>query len=136
MIFQLQQYLEAYFPTESIFSNLAIKVDSAVILPDRLVIISEGPGTTQPRTGYTNKGLHVFTRDIDPVKARKLAYDIFGYLNDTYSLSLSAITVDGDVYPAMDILQISANGDPQSIGFDDEGRAEWTTNYRVIFRRL
>ena len=137
MIYQLRQDLENNFPTESIFANMLGKIFPSEIVPDRCVLIQEyGGGQPEPRTGFTNKGLQVISRDIDPVKARKLAYDFYDYLNDKFSITINSVTIDGNIYPAVFILQISANAEPQSIGYDEEGRAEFTTNYRIIYRRL
>jgi hypothetical protein len=135
MIYQLRQDIENNFPGENIFANLINKIDPELILPDRLVQLREETGIVQPRTGYTTKRLQVICRDIDPVKARKLALDIFKYLNDKYSITLPSVTVDGDVYPEVFILQISADAEPQILGEDEEGRPEFTTNFRIIYRR-
>lgn len=135
MIYQLRQDLEDNFPTENIFANLLGKIFPNEIVPDRCVLLQEyGGNPPEPRTGFGNKGLQILTRDISPVKARKLAWDIFNYLNDKFSITLNSVTVDGDVYPDVFILQFSANGEPQSIGYDEGGRAEFTTNYRIIRR--
>jgi hypothetical protein len=135
LIYQLRQDLENNFPGENIYANIKTKVDPELVLPERLVQLIEGPGLNQPRTGYTTKRLQVLCRDIDPVKARKLAFDIFGYLNDKYSITLLSVTVDGDVYPDVFILQISEDAEPQLLGEDDNGLTEFTTNYRIIYRR-
>lgn len=135
MIYQLRQEIENNFPGENIFSNIKTKIDPDFVLPERLVQLREGAGLNQPITGYTTKRLQVICRDIDPVKARKLAFDIFGYLNDKYSITLSSVIVDGDTYPEVFILQLSADAEPQLLGEDDNGLTEFTTNYRIIYRR-
>jgi hypothetical protein len=137
MIYQLRQDLEDNFPAESIFANMLGKIFPSETVPDRCVLIQESSSNPpEPRTGFTSKGLQVISRDLDPVKARKLAWDFFEYLNDKFSIILNTVTIDGNVYPSVFILQISANAEPQSIGYDEQGRAEFTTNYRIIYRRL
>jgi hypothetical protein len=136
MIYQLRQYLEDNLPNENIYANLMINVSTDDFIPDRMVLLSESPSTTQPRTLWTNKGLQVITRDIDAVKARKLAWDVMALLDEKFSLTINSVAVDGNVYPAIEISQISANGEPQSIGEDEESRAEFTTNYRILYRRI
>lgn len=136
MIYQLRQYLEDNLPNENIFANLVLNVSTDDFVPDRMVLLSENSGIIQPRTLWTNNGLQVTTRDIDAVKARKLAWDVMALLDEKFSLTINSVTVDGNVYPAIEISQISANGEPQSIGEDEEGRAEFSTNYRILYRRI
>lgn len=136
MIYQLQQYLETEFPNEKIFANLTGKISPELVLPDRIILLIETTSTIEPRTGFSNKGIQVMVRDIDSVKARKLANSIFDFMNDKYSITLTPITVDGDVYPAVEVLQISANADPQSIGYDENGLAEFSINFRILYRRV
>jgi hypothetical protein len=130
MIYNLREYLETKFPNETFFVNMADESQ-----PDRRVIISEIAGQSEAITNWTNKGLQVLTRDVDPVKARLLAFDILDELRNTFDLNLSAVTVDGHLYPAVLISQISDNGEPQPIGEDENGRFEFTTNYRILYRR-
>jgi hypothetical protein len=136
MIYQLRQYLEDNLPGENIYANLILNKSTDKFIPARMVLLSENPSTIQPRTLWTNKGLQVITRDKDPVKARKLAWDVMTLLDEKFSITINSVTVDGNVYPAVLISQISANGEPQSIGEDEEGRAEFSTNYRALYRRL
>jgi hypothetical protein len=135
MIYNIQQYLESNLTNEIIFANTRKKISPNEDIPDRNVLIMESPGTSEAWTGWTAKGMQVITRDIDMPKARKLAWDVFDFLNDKFSITLNAITIDGNIYPAIEILQISANSEPDSIGDDEQGLSEFSTNYRIIYRR-
>jgi hypothetical protein len=136
MIYQLRQYLEDNLPNENIYANLVLNISTDDFIPDRMILLTENPSTIQPRTLWTNKGLQVITRDVDAVKSRKLAWDVMALLDEKFSLTINSVTVDGNVYPAIEISQISANGEPQSIGLDEESRAEFSTNYRILYRRV
>jgi hypothetical protein len=136
MMYQLRQYLEDNLPNENIYANLVLNKDTDKFVPDRIIALYENPSTIQPRTLWTNKGLQVITRDVDAVKSRKLAWDVMALLDEKFSLTINSVTVDGNVYPAIEISQISANGEPQSIGLDEESRPEFTTNYRILYRRV
>jgi hypothetical protein len=72
------------------------------------------------------------TRDIDPVRARELAYSLYAQLDNRFGLILPAVTVAGELYPEKQIAQISAESTPQSLGTDESGRYEFVTNYRFI----
>jgi hypothetical protein len=135
MIFNIRQYMETNLANETIFANTRIKISPNEDIPDRNILISESPGTLSAYDGWTVKGMQVITRDIDMPKARKLTYDVFDLLNGKFSLTINAITIDGNVYPAIDILQISANSEPDSIGDNENGLAEFSCNYRIIYRR-
>jgi hypothetical protein len=135
MIFNLRQYLETNLTGEIIFANTRFKVLPDEDIPDRCILITESPGTLSAWDGWTVKGMQVITRDIDMPKARKLAYDVFDLINDKFSLTINSITIDGNVYPAIETLQISADSEPDSIGDDEQGLAEFSCNYRIIYRR-
>jgi hypothetical protein len=135
MIYQLANDLRINFPGEIIVPNKKAAISPSYVLPDRLTRLYEYSGKTEPRTRFTVQPLNILCRDIDPAKARKLSYDIFEYLNDKFSVTLSGVTVDGVLYPNIFILQISGNAPPSLLGEDDNGRSEFTTNYRIIYRR-
>jgi hypothetical protein len=134
MIYNLVQYLKTELPTETIFANLYLKINPAVQLPDRLVLVRETGGTETAWFQFQSRSIQIIARDIDPVKARKLILDINDKINNKFGLILPAVTVDGTVYPAVETAQISINTLPQSVGFDPEGRSEFSVNYRILLK--
>jgi hypothetical protein len=135
MIYNLCKYLENELTGETIFRNNKVKIAPANQIPDRYILVIESPSTRTPWFGYIEQSMQVITRDIDAPKARKLAYDIHDLLKTRFGLILPADTIDGITYPAFQIAQISSISEPQSIGADENGRFEFSTNYKVIYRR-
>jgi hypothetical protein len=132
MIYNLRRYLELKFPLETIFINLADKIYPNTKIPDRCVVLREGPSRRQNFLVYFT--IQIYTRDIDGAKARALAHLFYDELKERYGLPLPADTVDGTVFPALQTAQISAEGAPQAVGFDEAARAEFSTNFLVIWR--
>jgi hypothetical protein len=133
MIYNLQEYTLDVFPTETILVNLASTVYPDDTLPDRCALMREG---TAPRNyyGLIRQSIQIITRDIDAPKARALAYLLYEELKDRFGLTLPVTNVDGEVFPALQTARIYADAAPQIIGFDDQGRAEFSTNYTIIWR--
>jgi hypothetical protein len=135
MIYGFCKHLENELPGETVFRNTRVKIAPANQVPDRYILVLEITGTRTPWFGYVEQSMQVITRDISTPKARKLAYDVHEIFRTTIGLILPADTVDGIVYPAFQVAQISSVSEPQSIGADENGRMEFSTNYKVIFVR-
>lgn len=133
MIFNLLEYFFNLYPTENIFANAQGKVFPDESVPDRRVLLTETGGGVEANGNFMNPSLQVRCRDIDAVKARKLAYQIYGNLHNHFAITLPAVTVGGDVFPAILINQISANAIPQCLETDNNGRVEWVANYRLYY---
>lgn len=127
IIYNLKKYLENEFPGES----FRIGMDNND--PDRVVYISDFGGTETPWFEYHAKSIQVITRDADTPKAHKLSLDIYDKLNRKFGLILPSNTIDAIVYPQIQTAQLSGNALPGYIGEDDNGRHEFSTNYRLIY---
>jgi hypothetical protein len=134
MIYNIVQYLRDELPTETIYPNAAIKINPAINIPDRIVIVKETGGIETAWFQFQTRTIQIICRDIDQPKARSLALEVHSKINNKFGLLLPSITVDGTVYPQIESAQISANALPQSVGFEPEGRAEFSTNYRIIMK--
>lgn len=133
MIFNLVQYLRTEFPTEIIYSDVEQKTSSQESVPDRRIIVSDTGGTEQPWTNYSEPTVQILTRDTNNPAARKLAYDIFYELKSRFGLILPAIIVGTITYPAIETAQIIPIQKPFCLGADENGRIEYTTNYKITF---
>jgi hypothetical protein len=134
MIYNLASLLRTQFAAETIFAIERKSIGGAPV-PSRCVLLIPGSGTDQPWTGFGYQMAQVLARDEAHAKAMKLAWDIFNYLNGRWGLKLPAITVDGTAYPEIQTGQISAIARPESIGEDEEGRTEFSTNFQIYWGR-
>lgn len=136
MIFNLTQYLRTEFPGEVIYPVEKYLVAGQQTIPDRIIILRDSGGIEQPWTRYSEPTIQILTRDNNPPASRKLAYDIYDHIQEhQFGLILPAITIGADTYPAIQIAQISAIQQPYKLGTDENGRTEYTTNYKIIFER-
>lgn len=134
MIYNFCKHLEDELG-EVVFRNNRVKTNPSSQIPARNILVIEGPATRTPWFGYIEQSMQVITRDEDTPKARALAYDVHDIYKGTFGLILPADTVDGTLFPAFQTLQISSISEPQSLGADRNGRMEFSTNYKVIYRR-
>lgn len=135
MIYNLVEYLRAEFPAEIIYTNARTPIGIDEEIADRCSLIRETGGPEQPWTGYVEKTAQILSRDKDTPKARKLAWDIYNKIQSIFGLILPAATIDGIVYPAIQTAQMSSIQQPYCLGDDGEGRMEFTTNFKIIYRR-
>jgi hypothetical protein len=134
MIYNCVKWLRNQFATETIFANERKQIGVTPI-PDRCVLASEGSGTEKPVILSGFEMVQIITRDKTSPKARKLAWDIFTYLTSRWGQKFPAVTVDGVSYPEIQTSQITAIARPYSLGEDENGRTEFTTNYQIYYRR-
>ncbi len=137
MFYNFVKYLKNQFSSESIYTNIYFKQSTQSELPNRLMLVRETGGAETVWFNFARKTIQVITRDIDVTKARKLAWDVYELFMDKgqFGLILPANTVDSVTYPSVQTAQINALQIPTSLGEDDEGRSEFSTNYQVIYRR-
>jgi hypothetical protein len=137
MIYNLHKYLETEFLTENIYINNKIIRSGNSQVPDKIAILIEQPGDTTPWFHLTTQAIQILTRDNDAPSARAFSYDIYNKFLDEaeFGKILPAVTVDGILYPELQVDQISPIGPPQSLGMNEEKKAEFTTNYKIIYRR-
>jgi hypothetical protein len=136
MIYNLVQYLNDNFPGETIYRNVRHPRGGAKKVPARCVLVREQGGDPKAWDGFTQQTFQILTRDKDMPKARELAYGIYKEIHDRYGLILPADTIDGTIYPAIQTAQITGINLPQSIGNDDNGYAEYSTNYTIIYELI
>jgi hypothetical protein len=134
MIYNLVSYLKGEFTTETIFANVINKIYPVAQVPDRCCTLYEDGGSDSPYFRYKQTTIQVISRDKDAVKARELAFKIYNKINSRFGLVLPAVTVGGANFPQVQIAEISANVVPQVLGFDENGRCEYSTNYIVIYK--
>lgn len=130
MIFQIRKYIN---------DNLGVDIYANQLNEDageKHILVLETSSILEPLTNTTIKGLQVLVRDIDSAKSRVLAIQVFDLLNNKFGLTLPSITVDGVIYSAVYIDQISANTEPITIGNNENGLAEFSLNFRILYRRL
>lgn len=136
MIYQFTEYLKNQFPAEVIYCNGRILLSGQTAIPDRNLLINETGGIEQPWTQYVEKTVQIIARDFAVPKARKLAWDIYEHITSRFGLQLPLVTVDGVVYNSIQSAQITALQEPFNLGADEEGRSQFTTNYKIIYNRV
>jgi hypothetical protein len=134
MIYNLAEWLRTQFPAETIYVNERNSVAGAQI-PDRNVLLIENQGEEKPWTLFGFTMVQVLARDENQPDARALAWDIFTYMTSRWGQELPAVTIGGVVHPKVTIAQVSSVARPQSIGEDEEGRSEFSTNFKVYWGR-
>ena len=128
-------YLRTQFPAETVYQDERKKLSGQTTIPARCILVLDNGGPEEPWIQDAQKMIQVITRDVDAVRARKLAWDIFEDATSRFGLILPAITVGGTVYPAVQVSQIAAVAQPYNMGQDADGRTEYTTNYQIWYRR-
>lgn len=136
MIYNLVEYLRLQFPLESFYPNQKYLIETNEIIPDRVVILTEMSGTIQAKTGWTERRVQVYCRDIDAPSARGLATKIYYYINDRNGCDLPQVEVDGIIYPEVTVGQIIADQTPSMINVDSAGRAEFVYNVMIKFTEV
>jgi len=136
MFYNFVQYLRDEFPAELIYSNGRIKIAGQTVIPDRNILVNESGGGEQPWTQYAQPTVQIITRDFAVTDARKLAWDIYKKISSKFGQQFPLATVDGIVYNAIQSAQITGIQEPFNLGADDEGRFEFTTNYKIIYNRV
>ncbi len=128
MINNLVEYLRVQLPLEAFYINNRSNAD------DRCVLVMETGGGDTPWFHYETPTFQILCRDIDSVTSRELAYKIYKLLHGRFGLTLPTITVNSIVYAAKQTAQIKAITKPQGLGFDDNNRFEFTTNYQIVYK--
>lgn len=134
MIYNLVQYLRTEFPAETIYANVEHLITGQESVPDRRVVVRETGGSETPHFRFSQPTVQILVRDTNNPGARTLAFEIFEKITSRFGLILPAIVVDGVIHPALQTAQISAIQKPYCLGIDDNGRTEFTTNYKLIFK--
>lgn len=132
MIYNFVQLLRDQFPSELFFANARSAPVGHSNVPDRCVLVRETGGPTQPWSKYRSTTVQIIARSKDTVLSRELAHSIFKFLDSRFGLVLPSVVVNGITYDEVQTAQISAIQLPYDLGFDEEGRNEYTTNYQVI----
>lgn len=129
MIFNLRKYIADTLGINT-YANPKDIINEQV--PDKIIQIIEEGGTSTAWFKFQNYTIQIITRDIDSPKARVTAYLVYGLLDNKFGLELPAVIVDGVNYATIKFAQISANTEPGFIGYDDNGRAEYSNTYRFL----
>lgn len=128
IVYNLKQFLNSELPSEKVYVG-PLRGE----IPDRTIQLIPSGGVPQAWYQYVTESIQIMVRDIDGPSTFKLAKDVYNILNNRFGLILPANTVGTVVYPEIQTAQISANQLPGYIGDDDNGRAMYSTNYRIIF---
>lgn len=135
MIYNLTQFLRNNIANTYIYPNeYKIRFPDEQV-PDKLILVKEVGGSVTAWYGLIRQLVIVVTRDIDTPNARELAYEVWDNINNRFGLTLPAVTIDGNTFDSIQILQINSSGIPQSIGEDENGRSQFQTSYEFIYRR-
>jgi hypothetical protein len=132
MIYNFVELLRNQFPTETIYINGRVLLAGQETIPIRCINVNDTGGYQKLWNKFKEYTIQILVRDLDNPHARKLAYDIFNFVDDRYGLILPAITIDGNVFPAIKTAQISHIQLPSNLGNDSNGHSEYTTNYKII----
>lgn len=137
MIYNLAALLRAQFPAERFYVHGRVAVPPETTVPERCHVLNDSGGSEQPTLPprYQVLTVQLISRDRDGPRAKKMAEDVFAFLQGRFGLVLPTATVAGVVYPAVTTAQISALQVPTSLGPDEDGRHEYSTNYQVIKER-
>lgn len=81
------------------------------------------------RTEYT---VQILVRTLDNVTGKQRADEIFTFLKNKFHVTLAEVSVNGVVYSAITVAQISPLQTPSALGVDTEGRWLWTFNLLII----
>lgn len=131
MIFNTRKYL-ADNTGVTTYADPKDITDGNTQVPDKIIQLIEEQGSSTAWFKFNTYQLQVIVRDTDSPKARLLAYTVYNLLDNKFGLELPEVTVDGIIYASMKFAQISANTEPGFLGYDDNGRAEWSNTYRFI----
>jgi len=130
MIYNLVQYLRTKFPDETFYINGRYGTS----MPDRNVVVRETGGTETPWFRFSEPTVQILVRDKSLPGSRELVFNIFEELTSRFGEVLPAIVIGSATYPAIQIAQISALQKPFCLGADEQGRTEWTVNFKLIFQ--
>ena len=137
VIYNLVQYFED-FSLGTIGDDLFANVRDIMTSPqiaDEITLFTETGGTESAWFGYIEQMIQMMNRSTDVNRARNLAMDYYLEINNRFGVLLPLVTIGVRTYNDIQIAQISSNSLPQLIGYDENGRAKFTTNFRLIYRR-
>ena len=136
MIWQLTQYLRNKFPNEVFYiETREIRTDLLEeSVPDRCILIREVAGSETAWFGYKEQQVSFLCRDIDSVRVRSLAYEIYDYMKSRYGIIIPAVTIGVTLYPQIQISAVNPLNLPQTVGKDEENRVEFTFTLNIIWR--
>lgn len=135
MIYNLCEYLKNNLAGEIIYNNTRHIISPAKKIPARNILIRETGGTVTSWFGFLRQLFQVITRDETNIKARRLAFDVYELIVDRYGIDLPEVIVAGETFEELETYQITCNSCPQSIGVDEHGYYEFSTNYLIIYRK-
>lgn len=99
--------------------------------PDTNINISGNGGPENPNFDRKDLMISIVTTAIDKPKSRSLSYLVYDTINKKFGLTLPAVTVDGESFPAVKTWQIIGLAVPDYIGNDDNGRPMFAANYKI-----
>jgi hypothetical protein len=135
MIYNLCKYIEDELTTEIVYRNVRNIIETNTQIADRIIIVTEVGGTITPWFGFAQQMVQIITRDIDAPKARELAYDVYNIIHNKFGKILPVDTVDSETFAEVTTAQMTAENLPQSIGANPNGLIEFSTNYKIIYRK-
>lgn len=123
------------FPSYTFYPNAEIRRSGSTQIEDERVLLTYSGGTTTPWTFFSIENIQILTRSVNFHNAEYIAQLIYNELHGRFGLILPSVTIGSITYDAIQTGQISAIQDPFSLGVDDNGRLELSTNYEFIFTK-
>ncbi len=133
VLYPLVQYLDNEFPGEIIYAAIREKLATQDNIPDDNIVIKDTGGSDTPHYRWVIHAVQIIVRDIDNPKAKILALKIYDKIHGVFGLILPQVVVDGEIFEQIVTQQINGIQRPFSIGVDDNGRSQYTTNYQLYY---
>jgi len=131
LIYNIYAYFKDCFPGEKIFVNMKDFTENIQSIPERYIMITETGATETPWFQFEEFPFQLFFQDIDAPKCRKLAHEFHDAINNKFGLILPSVVVDGVTYLEVVTAQISVITKPQSLGYGENGFAQFSSNYNI-----
>lgn len=99
--------------------------------PDEAVALNQSGGSDNSRGLKVDMNVQFLSRATSRTASRRLIQIVYNLLKNRFRIDLPAITVDGEVFPAVVAYQITPLQIPGYIGTDDNGLHMWSVNFQV-----
>lgn len=136
MIYNIAKYFKDLFPTETIFVNTKDFINNNKSIPEQYVLITETGANETAWFQFEEYPFQLFFQSSDMPKARELAFNFHEAINNKFGLILPPVTVDSVTYPEVITAQISVITKPQALGYSSNGRAQYSSNYKILRKEV
>lgn len=126
MIYNLINYLATQLTTLTFVAN-GWSVDSE----KESILVRQTGGEPKHWYDRTDWSVQIMSRAASSVNAKKNIELVYAKLKNRYGLTLSSVTVNGEVFDAVIAYQISPIQAPSYIGADDVNLEMWSFNVMI-----